>query len=65
MWAAGSNGDAQLGLSTDLTLKNADFRLVKQLKGEVVWCDCVAATVLGVSMFNTHVPVPRQAMLLP
>lgn len=34
MWAAGSNGDAQLGLGPDFGIKNAEFRLVQRLKGE-------------------------------
>lgn len=34
MWAAGSNGDAQLGLGPEFGIKNAEFRLVQRLKGE-------------------------------
>jgi hypothetical protein len=33
VWAAGSNGDGQLGLGRAFGDKNFDFRLVKALKG--------------------------------
>lgn len=33
VWAAGSNGDAQLGLGPEPGIKNPEFRLVRRLKG--------------------------------
>jgi hypothetical protein len=34
VWAAGSNGDAQLGLGPEPGIKNPEFRLVRRLKGK-------------------------------
>lgn len=36
VWSAGSNNDGQLGLGPNFSLKNAEFRLVRALKGEDV-----------------------------
>lgn len=47
MWAAGSNGDAQLGLGPDCGIKNPEFRLVQRLKGESGWV-CVERGAAGV-----------------
>jgi hypothetical protein len=35
VWAAGSNVDGQLGLGLAFGAKNAEFRLVKALQGEL------------------------------
>lgn len=34
MWSAGSNNDGQLGLGPNFSQKNAEFRLVRALKGD-------------------------------
>lgn len=49
VWAAGSNGDAQLGLGPEAGAKNAEFRLIKKLQGELAdMCTFSAADLLRV-----------------